>query len=42
MRAFQNLMIVPAVAMSFVGSLGIRGIFRALRGCYLEYRQPIL
>jgi hypothetical protein len=40
MRLILNLMIVPAVMLSFVGSLGVRGVFRAARGCYLEYRPP--
>lgn len=38
MRALQNLLIVPAVALSFLGSLGFLGVFRAAKGCYREYR----
>lgn len=40
MRSLQNLLIVPAVILAFLGSLGWRGIMQALRGCYLEYRSP--
>ncbi|AAK25292.1 hypothetical protein CC_3330 [Caulobacter vibrioides CB15] len=40
MRIFQPIMLVCAVAMSFVGALGIPGCARAIGECLRDRAEP--
>jgi len=40
MRIFQPIMLVCAVAMSFVGALGIQGCARAIGECLRDRAEP--
>jgi len=42
MRIFQPIMLVCAVAMSFMGALGIPGCFRAIGECLRDRYEPAL
>lgn len=41
MRIFQPIMLVCAVAMSFVGALGIPGCARAIGECLRDRPEPV-